>query len=80
MCRLISRTLWAGGLSGAAAGAAFWAAAASMPSWFTSDAAVVDALRAGGAWAVLCASQPLNGLLFVADGLMYATQAFKFVR
>ncbi len=33
-----------------------------------------------GVWMVLAVAQPLNGLLFVADGLMYATQQFRFVR
>lgn len=74
MRRLTARVLWSGGLSGAAAGLAFFLARRSMPRWFTSDPAVVEALLSGGVWTVLAAAQPLNGLLFVFDGLMYATQ------
>lgn len=74
MRRLTARVLWSGGLLGAAAGLAFHLARGSMPGWFTSDPAVVEALLSGGAWTVLALAQPLNGLLFVFDGLMYATQ------
>jgi len=79
MRRLTSRVLWAGGLSGTAAGLAFYCAQGSLPYLFTADQAVAAVLRQG-AWLVLAVAQPLNGLLFVFDGLMYATQHFKFVR
>lgn len=75
MRRLTARVLWAGGLCGAAAGAALFAGRRSVPGWFTSDPAVIGALQRGGVWEVLAATQPLNGLLFVFDGLMYSTQA-----
>lgn len=74
MRRLTARVLWSGGLLGAAAGLGFHLARGSMPHWFTSDPAVVEALLGGGAWTVLALAQPMNGLLFVFDGLMYATQ------
>lgn len=74
MRRLTACVLWSGGLVGAAAGLAFHLARGSMPSWFTSDPAVEEALLSGGAWTVLALAQPMNGLLFVFDGLMYATQ------
>lgn len=74
MRRLTARVLWSGGLVGAAAGLAFHLARGSMPRWFTSDPAVEEALLSGGAWTVLALAQPMNGLLFVFDGLMYATQ------
>ncbi|PRW58447.1 MATE efflux family [Chlorella sorokiniana] len=80
MRRLTARVLWSGGLLGAAAGLGFHLARGSMPHWFTSDPAVVEALLGGGAWTVLALAQPMNGLLFVFDGLMYATQAFRYVR
>lgn len=73
MQRLTGRVLWAGGISGLAAGLVFHTARGSIPHWFTADPAVVQALQSGGVWEVLAAAQPLNGLLFVADGLMYAT-------
>lgn len=78
MRRLTARVLWSGGLSGAAAGLAFFMARRSMPRWFTSDPAVVDALLSGWVWMVLAVAQPLNGLLFVFDGLMYSTQVSAF--
>ena len=80
MERLTRRVLLAGGLSGAAAGLAFQLAAAGTIAAFSADPAVHEALRGGGAWAVLCACQPLNGLLFVFDGLLLATQHFRFIR
>jgi Na+-driven multidrug efflux pump len=80
MRRLINRVLLAGGVSGLAAGLAFQLAREPLIRLFSSDPAVGAALRRGGVWAVLAAAQPLNGLLFVFDGLMYATQRFKYVR
>ncbi|KAL4458299.1 hypothetical protein ABPG75_013164 [Micractinium tetrahymenae] len=79
MYRLTSRVLVAGAASGLAAGLAFLAAREGLISLFSSDPEVAAVLRRG-AWLVLAAAQPLNGLLFVADGLMYATQQFRFVR
>jgi Na+-driven multidrug efflux pump len=32
------------------------------------------------AWPVLCVMQPVNSLVFVYDGLIYAVQRFKYVR
>ena len=46
---------------------------------FTRDAATIDAL-AGGLWTLLVALQPINALVFVYDGLLYATQSFRYVR
>jgi Na+-driven multidrug efflux pump len=80
MARLTWRVLLAGGLSGVAAGLAFQLGAPAVVAAFTADPAVAAALRGGGAWAVLAAAQPLNGLLFVFDGLLLATQRFRFIR
>lgn len=79
MGRLINRVLLAGAVSGLAAGLAFYSASSSIIAAFSSDPEVVAVLQ-HGAWVVMAVAQPLNGLLFVFDGLMYATQNFRFVR
>ena len=37
-------------------------------------------LTSGYLWPVLCILQPINSLVFVYDGLLYATRSFSFVR
>ena len=80
MACLTNRVLMAGLLSGTVAGLVFQLAAAPTISTFTSDPHVAAVLASSGAWAVLAAAQPLNGLLFVFDGLLLATQRFDFIR
>ena len=79
MQRLVNRVLLAGGASGLAAGLAFFLARDAAISLFTPDPQVAAALRRG-AWTTLAVAQPLNGLLFTYDGLLYASQNFRFVR
>ncbi|KAL1504833.1 hypothetical protein AB1Y20_008604 [Prymnesium parvum] len=45
---------------------------------FTRDEASIALLAA--AWPLLCAVTPVNAIVFVYDGLLYATQSFKFIR
>ena len=47
---------------------------------FTRDPATADVLRAPAVWRTLAGAQPLNALVFVYDGLIYAFQEFGFVR
>ena len=47
---------------------------------FTRDPSVAATLRADPVWHTLAGAQPLNALVFVYDGLIYAFQGFGFVR
>lgn len=76
--RLILRVLVAGLVSGVAAGAAFALQRDRIIGAFTADASVAAVLSK--TWWVLVASQPVNSLTFVYDGLMYASQHFGYVR
>ena len=71
--------LGAGLLAGIIAGVSFALRREFIISFFTVDAAVADELR-NGTWFILSVSQPINGLVFVYDGLMYASQSFTFIR
>lgn len=77
--RLIRRVLFAGFLAGTLAGVVFGVSRDRIIAMFTRDPATVAALT-DGTWAVLAAAQPINGLVFVYDGLMYASQSFRFIR
>jgi Na+-driven multidrug efflux pump len=77
--RIIFRVLNAGLLFGLAAGLVFGIFRRRVIGMFTSDVATIQVLS-GGVWGILCLSQPLNGLVFVYDGLMYASQSFTFIR
>lgn len=46
---------------------------------FTRDAQT-QSLLGSPLWVLLCALQPINALVFVYDGLLYATQSFRYVR
>ena len=46
---------------------------------FTRDPEASVALRSP-LWLLLCALQPANALVFAYDGLLYATQSFRYVR
>ena len=46
---------------------------------FTRNTATIELLR-GPLWVVLCVLQPINALVFVYDGLLYATRSFRYVR
>ncbi|GIQ80262.1 multi antimicrobial extrusion protein [Kipferlia bialata] len=55
---------------------------AASESWlvslFTADPGVAAQLQ--GVWPVLCWSQPINSLIYIFDGFLYATQDFAFIR
>jgi len=76
---LIKRVLGAGLLAGIVAGGSFAIWRDHIIELFTWDPAAQEILR-GGIWIVLVTSQPINGLVFVYDGLMYSSQNFIFIR
>jgi Na+-driven multidrug efflux pump len=76
---LIKRVLAAGLLAGVVAGVAFAIWRDSIIQLFTKDPYAQSILH-GGIWIVLVTSQPINGLVFVYDGLMYSSQNFIFIR
>ena len=47
---------------------------------FTRDTKTRHLLTTGPLWRLLCAMQPANALVFVYDGLLYATRSFTYVR
>lgn len=44
---------------------------------FTKDEGAMAFLLSGPAWPVVVASQPLNSLVFISDGLIYAVKDFR---
>ena len=76
---LIFRVLSAGLLCGVFAGSFFYVKRDYIISMFTKDQATVEILK-GGMWLLLVLIQPVNSLVFVYDGLMYASQSFLFIR
>lgn len=76
LCR---RVLTSGVVIGIACGVAFYVAESSIISVFTKDHATVGLLK-HHLWVVICIAQPLNSLVFIYDGLLYASQSFKFTR
>jgi len=77
--RLARRLLLLGVAVGGGAGAALNAWRDPVIALFTGEPGAVAVLR-GPVWALLCAMQPVNGAVFVYDGLLYATQSFAWVR
>ena len=77
---ICARLLLLGGAFGCAFAAALFALRDAFAAAFTRDPAVVDALVAPDVWRTLCLAQPLNALVFVYDGLVYAFQDFGYVR
>ena len=76
---LMVRVLSAGLLAGIFAGVVFSTWRNFIISLFTQDPEAV-AVLCTGTWHVLVLAQPINGLVFVYDGLMYASQSFTFIR
>ena len=64
--------------TGVLAAAALGAARAPLVWTFTRDEATAALLCT--LWPLLCALQPINALVFVYDGILYATQSFAYVR
>jgi Na+-driven multidrug efflux pump len=77
---ICARLLLLGGAFGCAFAAALFALRDAVAAAFTRDPAVVAALVAPDVWRTLCLAQPLNALVFVYDGLVYAFQDFGYVR
>lgn len=77
---ICARLLLLGGAFGCAFAAALFALRDAVAAAFTRDPAVVAALVAPEVWRTLCLAQPLNALVFVYDGLVYAFQDFAYVR
>ena len=75
-----SRLLLIGGVVGCAFGCALFALKGPIAAAFTRDPKVIAALAAPEVWLKLCLAQPLNALVFVYDGLVYAFQDFAYVR
>ena len=77
--RLITRVLSAGLITGVAAAILFQVKAEAIMSLFTRNKKTLSILR-NGTWELLVLVQPLNSVVFVYDGLMYASQSFTFIR
>lgn len=76
---LCTRILASGLLIGIACGVTFFAAENNIISLFTTDPETINLLK-HYLWLVICVAQPLNSLVFIYDGLLYASQSFAFTR
>ena len=76
---LCNRVLLSGLLVGSMCGIAFYIFQEWLISLFTQADATVAILH-NHLWSLLCVVQPLNSLVFVYDGLLYASQSFAFTR
>ncbi len=65
--------------TGVLAGILLWGLRSHLITAFTSHVATRGLLD-GPLWLLLCVLQPVNALVFVYDGLLYAVRAFRFVR
>ncbi|KIY96977.1 hypothetical protein MNEG_10983, partial [Monoraphidium neglectum] len=73
---LVRATLTSGCALGLLLGAAVWAGAGALPALFTSDPLVLRALRP--LMLVVAATQPVNALAFVLDGVLYGAGGFRY--
>jgi len=76
---LCNRVLLSGLAIGSSCGVAFYFGQSWLISVFTQAEATIDILH-NYLWSLLCVVQPLNSLVFVYDGLLYASQSFAFTR
>ncbi len=76
---LIRRCLTAGGITGILAATIFYTKSHEIMLLFTQDQQVIDVLE-DKTWLLVVLIQPINSLVFVYDGLMYASQSFVFIR
>ena len=60
-------------------GIVFFLAQNWLISLFTQSQHTIDILRYI-LWPLICVVQPLNSLVFVYDGLLYASQSFSYTR
>jgi putative MATE family efflux protein len=76
--RRVSNRLLQWGLAvGVVLGLAFWALEPLLPEFFTDDPETIGALRSVYLFVVLL--QPLNGLVFVWDGVYMGAEAFAYL-
>lgn len=76
---LCNRVLLSGFAIGSTCGLVFYFAQDWLISLFTQADATVAILH-NHLWLLLCVVQPLNSLVFVYDGLLYASLSFAFTR
>ena len=76
---LCNRILLSGLAIGTVCGFGFFVAEDWLISLFTKADVTIDILH-NNLWSLLCVVQPLNSLVFVYDGLLYASQSFAFTR
>lgn len=74
--RVVTRTTLFAAVLGAVLAAALAAAANAVPGLFSTDAAVLQAVRALFPWVI--ASQPINALAFVWDGALFGAGGFAY--
>jgi len=76
--RRVSNRLLQWGLAvGVVLGVAFWALEPLLPEFFTDDPDTIGALR--GVYLFVVVLQPLNGLVFVWDGIFMGAEAFSYL-
>lgn len=75
--RVANRLLQWGLAVGVALGLAFWALEPLLPGFFTDDPDTIRALRSVYLFVVVL--QPLNGLVFVWDGIFMGAEAFSYL-
>ncbi|GJP81135.1 hypothetical protein CLOP_g11314 [Closterium sp. NIES-67] len=71
------RVLYMGGAAGVVIAAVYLGRREELMGLFTFDEGTKRELR--GAWLYLALIQPLNSIVFVYDGLIYAAQAFSYM-
>jgi len=77
--KLVTRVLAAGLITGIMASIVFYTQSDAIMHMFTEDTRIIEILK-DKTWLLLVAVQPINSLVFVYDGLMYASQSFVFIR
>ena len=75
--RVSNRLLQWGLAVGIVLGVGFWALRPVLPGFFTNDPDTIQALR--GVYLFVVLLQPLNGLVFVGDGIYMGTEAFPYL-
>ena len=72
-----NRLLQWGLVVGIVLGVGFWALRPVLPGFFTNDPDTIQALR--GVYLFVVLLQPLNGLVFVGDGIYMGAEAFPYL-
>ncbi len=76
--RVGAKLLTMGALAGGAFAVGYLALRAPLQGVFTRDSEVLRAL--GAIWPILALTQPMNGLVYVYDGLLFGERAFAYLR